>query len=67
MISMLIAFPISWWAMTAWLHAFAYRITMGLTIFTIAGALILLVTMLTVGFQSIKAALTNPMGSLRNE
>jgi putative ABC transport system permease protein len=67
MISMLIAFPISWWAMSAWLHVFAYRITMGLTIFIIAGALILLITMLTVGFQSIKAALTNPVGSLRNE
>jgi ABC-type antimicrobial peptide transport system permease subunit len=66
-LSVLIAFPLVWWAMNKWLDAFAYRIPIGVTVFLLAGILILLITLLTISFQAIKAALTNPVKSLRAE
>jgi putative ABC transport system permease protein len=53
--------------MDKWLQDFAYRITIGWWIFAVAGTLAILVAFLTVGFQSIKAALTNPVKSLKTE
>jgi putative ABC transport system permease protein len=63
----LIAFPIAWWAMNNWLKDFPYRITMTWWIFGIAIIAALLIALLTVSFQSIKAAVANPVKSLRME
>jgi len=66
-IASVIAFPIAWWAMTKWLEDFAYRVTIGWWIFLVAGILALLIALMTVSFQAIKAALMNPVKSLRSE
>lgn len=62
-----IAVPICWWAMHDWLQGFAYRITIGPLIFIEAGAIALIIAIATIGWQSIRAALANPIDSLRNE
>ena len=67
LIAILISFPLAWWAMNAWLGGFAYRINIGAGVFIIAGISILLITMLTVGYQSIRSAIINPAKSLRSE
>jgi putative ABC transport system permease protein len=66
-IALLLAFPLSWWAMNLWLQGFAYRISIRPAVFLVAGASIILITILTVSFQAIKAAIANPVKSLRNE
>ncbi|HEY2582990.1 MAG TPA: ABC transporter permease [Mucilaginibacter sp.] len=66
-IAILVAFPLSWWMMNKWLNGFAYRINIGLTVFIIACASVILITIVTVSFQAIKAALANPVKSLRSE
>jgi putative ABC transport system permease protein len=66
-LSILIAFPISWWAMYHWLHGFAYRVDLGIDIFLIAAVSTILITILSISFQSLKAAITNPIKSLRAE
>jgi predicted permease len=62
-----IAFPLAWWLMNQWLHGFAYRTEIGLEVFIITGASVILITLLTIGVQAIKAALANPVSSLRSE
>ncbi len=66
-IAFLIAFPLAWWAMHNWLQDFAYRITINWQVFVIAGALAILIALITVSFQAIKAAIANPVKSLRTE
>lgn len=66
-ISLLIAFPISWLLMNNWLQGFAYRISISPAIFITAGLTVLLITICTISFQSIKAAIANPVQSLRTE
>jgi putative ABC transport system permease protein len=66
-IAILIASPIAWWLMNKWLEAFAYRIHIGWWVFPIAGIAALLIALLTVSFQAIRAALANPVKSLRTE
>lgn len=66
-IAAVITFPIAWWAMHRWLQDFAFRITINWWIFLIAGLIALFIAMLTVSFQAIRAALSNPVKSLRNE
>ncbi len=66
-IASLIAFPIAWWAMNSWLQDFEYRITISWTIFLIAAIAALLIALITVSFQSIKAATANPVKNLRTE
>jgi putative ABC transport system permease protein len=66
-LSIIIASPIAWWAMTVWLQDFAYKITIGWWFFVISGLAALLIALLTVSFQAIRAALTNPVKSLRAE
>ena len=66
-IGILIAVPISWWAMDQWLSDFAYRITLQWWVFVLAGIAAILVSWLTVSWQSIKAALANPVKSLKSE
>ena len=62
-----IAFPVAWWAMSRWLQSFAYRIEIRWWIFVVAGVAALLVALFTVSFQAIKAAVANPVNSLRSE
>ena len=64
-LSLLIAFPVAWWLMEQWLQSFAYRITVTPLVFVLAGISVVLITITTIGFQSIKAALVNPVKSLR--
>jgi putative ABC transport system permease protein len=66
-IAAVIAFPLAWWAMHNWLNDFAYRTSISWWMFAIAGALAVLIAIVTVSFQAIKAALANPVNSLRNE
>ncbi|WP_276483190.1 ABC transporter permease [Paraflavitalea pollutisoli] len=67
LIAALIALPLVGWGMHQWLQAFAYRVSIAPWIFLVAGGTVLLITLLTVSFQSIKAALANPVRSLRSE
>jgi ABC-type antimicrobial peptide transport system permease subunit len=67
LIAFCLAAPIAWYVMHEWLQGFAYRVDMSLWSFAFAGLLALLIALLTVSFQSIKAALANPVKSLRNE
>jgi len=66
-ISCLISFPLAWWAMNNWLQGFAYRIEIHWTVFVFSGILAMLIAVLTVSFQAIKAAIANPVKSLRTE
>lgn len=66
-IANLVAWPVAWMFMDNWLNGFAYRVGLSLTNFFVAGAIALLIAMVTVGFQSIRAARANPVNSLRNE
>ncbi len=66
-ISLAIALPASWWLMSNWLQGFAYRISITPYVFVIAGISVILITLFTISFQSIKAAMANPVKSLRTE
>jgi putative ABC transport system permease protein len=66
-IALVIASPLAWWAMHAWLRDYAYQIEIKWWFFGLAGALAILIALLTVSIQSIKAALANPVKSLRSE
>ncbi len=66
-VAMGIAFPISWWLMHSWLQGFAYRITIGWEVFALAAVLAFGIAILTVGFQSVRSALANPVKALRSE
>lgn len=65
LVAMLISVPLSWWAMNKWLDGFAYRVGIGTGIFALTFLFIMIVTLITVGVQSVKAALANPVESLR--
>ena len=67
LIAIVIASPLAWYAMHQWLQGFAYRIDIDWWIFALAGSLAVGIAMLTVSFQSVKAALMNPVKSLRAE
>jgi len=66
-IAFCIATPIAWWAMNKWLQEFAFRVTLSWWMFALAGVLAILIAMCTVSFQAVKAALANPVRSLRSE
>ena len=66
-IAILIASPIAWYAMSQWLTEFAYRIAIPWWIFAVTAFLAISIAFLTVSFQSIKAALMNPVKSLKSE
>ncbi len=65
--STLSAWPVAYYAMNRWLQNFAYRINIGLVSFVLAGVLAFTIAIITVSFQSIRAALANPVESLRYE
>ena len=67
LIASVFAIPLAWWAMHKWLQDFAYRINIGWWVFAAAGILALMIALLTVSSQAIKAAFTNPVKSLRTE
>jgi len=67
LIALLVAFPASWLAMHEWLQSFAYRINIGAGVFIIAGLSVMVITLLTISYQAIRAALANPVKSLRTE
>lgn len=66
-IANIIAWPLAWYAMNQWLQNFAYRINIAWWVFVLAGGLALLIALLTVAYQAIKAAVANPVKSLRYE
>ncbi len=67
LIAFVLAVPLGWYLMESWLEDFAYRINVGVDVFLLAGTLALLIGWLTVSYQSIKAAIMNPVNALRNE
>jgi putative ABC transport system permease protein len=66
-LGIVIASPIAYWAMNKWLQDFAYRVDISWWIFALAGVMAIVIALLTVSYQSIKAALANPVKSLRTE
>jgi ABC-type antimicrobial peptide transport system permease subunit len=66
-IALVIALPVSWYAMGYWLQSFAYRTPMQWWMFGLSGITIIIIALVTVSFQAIKAALINPIKSLRSE
>jgi putative ABC transport system permease protein len=66
-VALIIASPIAWWAMNKWLLGFAYRITLSWWMFLLAGLLAIFIALFTVSFHAIKAAIDNPVKSLRTE
>ncbi len=67
LVAIVVAIPLCWWAMDKWLQGFAYRITIGPVVFIEAGAIALGVALATIAWQAVKAAMGNPIQSLRNE
>ncbi len=66
-IASIIAFPAAWWAMNKWLQSFAYRININWWVFALAALTAVVIALITVSFQAIKAAIENPVKSLRTE
>jgi putative ABC transport system permease protein len=66
-IAMIIAMPLAWMAGNNWLQSYAYRIRLSWWMFAMAGLLVVLIALVTVSFQAIKAAMANPAKSLRTE
>ncbi|HEY0433390.1 MAG TPA: ABC transporter permease, partial [Chitinophagaceae bacterium] len=66
-LALVISFPVSWWLMSTWLNGFAYRVSLRPSVFLITGLAVLLITIFTISFQAIKAAVANPIRSLRTE
>jgi putative ABC transport system permease protein len=66
-ISFVVAVPIGWYVMTEWLKGFEYKIEVGIGVFILAGVVSFLIAWLTIGFESVKAALGNPVKALRSE
>jgi len=67
LVALLIAIPFSWWAAHQWLQSFAYRINVSPAVFVITSVAVVIVTIITISFQAIKAAIANPVKSLRTE
>ncbi|MEP7143636.1 MAG: ABC transporter permease [Ferruginibacter sp.] len=66
-IAIVIASPVGWWAMNSWLNGYAYKTSISWWIFAIAGLMAVAIALLTISFQAIKAAVANPVKSLRTE
>lgn len=67
LVASLISFPVAWWAMNKWLESFAYRVTIGWWVFVVAGITAMAIALFTVSMQTIRAALANPVKSLKTE
>ena len=66
-IAFIIASPLAWYVMNKWLQDFAYRIQIGWSVFLIAGVSAILIALITISFQALRAAIANPVKSLRTE
>jgi putative ABC transport system permease protein len=66
-IAFFISIPVTWWAMHSWLQDFAYRIKINIWVFPLSGIVAILIALVTISFQAIKAAIANPVKSLRSE
>ncbi len=66
-VALLIAFPVSWWLMSSWLQGYEYRVDLSAVVFVVTAGLVLLITLLVISFQAIKAATANPVKNLRTE
>ncbi|MEM8967360.1 MAG: FtsX-like permease family protein [Bacteroidota bacterium] len=66
-LSLLLAIPLTWYLMQQWLENYEYRITIGWEVFALAGGSVLLTALITISFQTVRAALANPADALRNE
>jgi len=62
-----VAFPVAWWAMYKWLLGYPYRIGISWWVFAAAGVTAMVIAVITISFQSVKAAVANPVKSLRTE
>lgn len=67
LVALVIAIPVAWWAMNAWLQDFVYRIDISWWIFALAGILAIAIAVITVSYQAIKTAMGNPVNSLKEE
>jgi putative ABC transport system permease protein len=67
LLSFMVASPLAWYFVTQWLDNFAYKIDIGIITFIVAGAMTLSIALITIGFQSIKASIANPVKSLKYE
>ena len=67
LISFFLATPLAWYVMDNWLQGFAYRIDLGAGVFLLAGLTAVVISWITVSYHSIKAAIVNPVKSLRSE
>ena len=66
-IAILISVPVCWWVMNDWLKGFAYRIQIGPAVFLESGCIALAIALATMTWQSLRAAIANPVRSLRSE
>jgi len=66
-IAIIIASPIAWWTMSAWLNNYAYKIAISWWMFVLAGLMAIIIALFTISFQAIKAAIQNPVKSLKTE
>jgi putative ABC transport system permease protein len=67
LIAVLIAWPLAWFSVNKWLQDYAYRVNISWWIFLLAGLLAVFIALITISFQAIKAAIANPVKSLRTE
>lgn len=67
LVAAILSFPVAWWVMSHWLQSFAYRVDIHWWVFALSTALALILAFVTISFQSIKAAIANPVKSLRSE
>jgi len=67
LVAYLLSVPFSWFIMDRWLEGFAFRVNIGVGVFLLAGGMALLISWITVSYQSIRAAIVNPIKSLRSE
>jgi putative ABC transport system permease protein len=66
-VSLAIALPAGWWAMQTWLDDFAYRISLNIWVFLLTAAIVIVIALLSISFQAIRAVVANPMKALRSE
>ena len=66
-VAAVVAFPVAWWVMHSWLQDFAFHINISWWIFVIAGGLAIMIALFTISFQAIRAAISNPVKTLRTE
>lgn len=66
-VAFVISAPLAWYAVNRWLEMYTYKAALGAAVYFLAGAASLVIALLTISFQSIRAASANPVNSLRNE